>query len=554
MFITHNLPALNTYNKVTNNSKLKNNSLEKLSSGQRINKAADDAAGLAISEKMRGQIRGLNMAARNVQDGISLIQTADGAMNEVHSILQRGRELSVQACNGTLTQSERKEIGNEINQLTKEIDRIANSTEFNTKKILNFPTYNIDSVTSNVLNGLKTGWLEVSAKRIQDIYGLTPKNDLGVILEQGTLGGVLADANGSRIRIELLDFAPSDGASGNNPYSSYFAYNDQIVAHELTHSIMMQNMNMSGLPLWFIEGTAEAIAGADGRLVGDLSGNSAQSIVNQINDPSASGSILYSCGYVAVRYMDASIRIKGGAGIIDVMGRLAAGDNLDTALASTGAFTDLNDFKLKFVNDGDEYINGTLAGYTGYYINLTNNDAGALGGFDAGVSGSEITREAVIDESTATDTTDGQPLSAYGINVIWPEFNISDPFTLHIGANAGQNMILELPMVTADKLGLSEIDIETKSDKAIGIFDNAISAVSSSRAKLGAAQNRLEYTLNNLNNAEENLTAAESRIRDADMAKEMTAFTKGRILEQAAQSMLAQANNLPQAVLQLLQA
>lgn len=494
------------------------------------------------------------MAARNVQDGISLIQTADGAMNEIHSILQRGRELSVQACNGTLTQSERKEIGNEINQLTKEIDRIASSTEFNTKKILNFPTYSIDSVTSNVINGLKKGWLEVSAKRIQDIYGLTPKNDLGVILEQGTLGGVLADANGSRIRIELLDFAPSDGESGNNPYSSYFAYNDQIVAHELTHSIMMQNMNMSGLPLWFIEGTAEAIAGADGRLAGDLSGNSAQSIVNQINDPSASGSILYSCGYVAVRYMDASIRINGGAGIIDVMGRLAAGDNLDTALASTGAFTDLNDFKVKFVNDGDEYINGTLAGYNGYYINLTNSDAGALGGFDAGVSGSEITREAVIDESIATDTTDGQPLSAYGINVIWPEFSISDPFMLHIGANAGQNMILELPMVTADKLGLSEIDIETKSDKAIDTFDNAISAVSSSRAILGAAQNRLEHTLNNLNNAEENLSAAESRIRDADMAKEMTAFTKGKILEQAAQSMLAQANNLPQAVLQLLQA
>ncbi len=201
----------------------------------------------------------MNMAARNVQDGISLIQTADGAMNEIHSILQRGRELSVQACNGTLTQSERKEIGNEINQLTKEIDRIASSTEFNTKKILNFPTYSIDSVTSNVINGLKKGWLEVSAKRIQDIYGLTPKNDLGVILEQGTLGGVLADANGSRIRIELLDFAPSDGESGNNPYSSYFAYNDQIVAHELTHSIMMQNMNMSGLPLWFIEGTVRLL-------------------------------------------------------------------------------------------------------------------------------------------------------------------------------------------------------------------------------------------------------------------------------------------------------
>jgi len=554
MFITHNLSAINTYNKLANNNKAVNSSLEKLSSGLRINRAADDAAGLAISEKMRGQIRGLSMAARNVRDGISLIQTADGAMNEMHSILQRGRELSVQACNGTLTQSERKDIANEINQLTKEIDRIANTTEFNTKKILNYPSYNMDSVTSKVLNGLKTGWLEASAKKIENIYGLTPKNDLKVILEEGTLGGVLADANGSRIRIELVDFAPADGENGTNPYSNYYAYNDQIIAHELTHSIMMQNMNMADLPLWFIEGTAEAIAGADGRLAGDLAGNSAQSIVDQINDPTASGSTLYSCGFVAVRFMDATIRLNGGAGIIDVMNSLKAGNSLDVALAATGAFTGLDNFKAKFVNDGAAYINGTLAGYTSYYINLTNNDAGALGGLDAGVSGTEIPREDVIDESIATDTTDGQPLSAYGINVIWPEFSLSDPFTLHIGANAGQNMIIELPMVTADKLGLSEIDVETKADKAIDIFDNAISTVSSRRSKLGAAQNRLEHTLNNLNNAEENLTAAESRIRDADMAKEMTTYTKNNILAQAAQAMLAQANNLPQAVLQLLQA
>lgn len=550
MIIRSNITALNTSNRLGFNSKNKSASLEKLSSGLRINKAADDAAGLSISEKMKGQIRGLNMAAKNTQDGISLIQTADGALNEVHAILQRGRELSVQACNGVLTDSDREAIDAEIKQLTNEVDRIANTTEFNTKKILNVKSS--DPVAEAVLKGLKSGWLEASASRIDATYGLQLKHDFAIIFEQGALGGVLADANGNRIRIELSDFAPGTGASGDNPYP---VYDDRILAHELTHAIMYQNgINTTTVPLWFMEGTAEGIAGADERLQGDLTSGAA-AIVGQMATPVTNSSAFYSMSYTAVRYMDASIKLNGGNGIIDIMNYLEAnsGASLDAALSNeaTHTFAGEADFKSKYTTDGEAFINGTLAGYGSYDIDLSNTDVGALGGADAG--GSLLTKDTVVDESTATDTTDGQPLTAYGITVTWPDLpGPTDPFTLQIGANCGQHITIDLPSVTASDLGLSELDILKKADKAIDIYDSAIGAVSTYRSKLGALQNRLEHTLNNLSNAEENLTSAESRIRDTDMAKEMTEFTKQKILEQATMSMLSQANSQPQSVLSLL--
>lgn len=550
MIISHNLASLNVINKLKINGTAKSKSLENLSTALRINKAADDAAGLAISEKMRGQIRGLNMAVRNVQDGISLLQTADGAMNEIQSLLQRGRELSVQACNGTLTREDLEKINVEITQINKEVDNIANNTEFNTKKILNCMSGDED-VVNNVLNGLKKGWLEASAKRIEDVYGLAIKSDLGIILEKGTLGGVAADANGTRIRIELADFAPGDGPDGNNPYSGY---NDQVIAHELTHSIMFQNMDMSTLPWWFVEGTAEAIKGADSRLFSDLQTNSESDLVNLIDDSFSVESKYYSTAYLAVRYMDAAIRVNSGKRIKDIMDHLKADitNTLDSALVETGAFTGINDFVDSFKANGVSYLKGTLAGYSSYDIDLSNSDTGAIGGLDAGDSLIEFNSQDVIDESAATDTTDGQPLSDYGINVIWPENTDAEPLILQIGANCGQIVSVELPMLTTSNLGLTNINIKGTPSESISIYDTAIDSVSSSRGKLGAMQNRLEHTLNNLSNAAENLTAAESRIRDADMGKEMMSFTKSNILDQATIAMLAQANQFPQAVLQLL--
>ncbi|NLD18155.1 MAG: flagellin [Tissierellia bacterium] len=300
MRINNNLMAINTHRQlgVVNNAAAK--SMEKLSSGYRINRAGDDAAGLSISEKMRAQIRGLNMASKNAQDGISLIQTAEGALDEVHSILQRMRELAVQAANDTNVEDDRQALQDEIEQLIKEIDRIALNTEFNTKKLLN--------------------------------------------------------------------------------------------------------------------------------------------------------------GEIAI------------------------------TTSGTGS---------------EATVNGEIA--------ITTSGTGS-------------------------------------------EATVTGGLVIHIGANAGQNMTLGIDDMRSEKLGVNDINISTQSgaDSAITTLDEAINKVSQQRSALGAVQNRLEHTIKNLDNAAENLQAAESRIRDVDMAKEMMELTRQNILQQAATAMLAQANMAPQTVLQLL--
>ncbi|EYE88790.1 flagellin [Fervidicella metallireducens AeB] len=227
MRINNNLNALNSHRMMFINNQDMQKSIEKLSSGLRINKASDDAAGLSISEKMRAQIRGLSQSSRNIQDAISLVQTAEGALNEVHSLLQRGRELSVQASNGTNTSEDKTEIQDEITQILSEIDNIANNTQFNSKFILKNSSAPSD-LTSKVIYGLKTGWLEEAAKLIQTYYGLTPSNrDLNVNLytdaEGGTLasvsqmwsvGGSTATLTSLTLNIDLADFKPSEPPDG----------------------------------------------------------------------------------------------------------------------------------------------------------------------------------------------------------------------------------------------------------------------------------------------------------------------------------------------------
>ena len=327
MRINHNISALNTYRQLTVNVTASSKSLEKLSSGYRINRAGDDAAGLAISEKMRGQIRGLEMASKNAQDGISLIQTAEGALNETHAILQRMRELAVQSATDTNTDDDRAELQKEVEQLLEEIDRIANNTEFNTKKLLD--------------GSFKDAVFQIGANAGQTVTLSIGKMDTSV----SGAGGV-----------------PSGG------------------------------------------GASGGVSGASG-VSGGVSG--------------------------------------GGA-------------------------------------------SGGVSGASG-----------ASGGVSGGGGGTTV-------------------------------------------SGAG--------------LGIANVNISTQAgaSAAITTIQNAINKVSSERAKLGAIQNRLEHTINNLGTAAENLTASESRIRDVDMAKEIMEFTKNSILQQAAQAMLAQANMQPQGVLQLL--
>lgn len=451
MRINHNIAALNTFRQLSINNATTSKSLEKLSSGLRINRAGDDAAGLAISEKMRGQIRGLDQATRNAQDGISMIQTAEGALNETHAILQRMRELAVQAANDTNTLDDRKEIQKEIEQLKSEINRISDTTEFNTQKLLNgsLGAVGTSSDTSVIdvvsVTGLKTG-------------------DYDVVINT-------AATKASAVKGTLEFSAAKD-----------------ISAHELT---------INGTKIDFTGMTAATVTDA----------------VNKINEYSDITGVQASAdgNYVKLDQLnygsDARI-VLGGAQAANYGGAVTAG--VDAVATFTATATSIS-----------QQVTGI-----GQTVNYQGAEFTALG--------------AATSTATITVTSSGA--------------------TLQIGANSNQEMLIDVNEMSAATLGndtdgyVRDIDVRSASgaSNAIKTLDAAIQDVSAERSKLGAFQNRLEHTINNLGAASENLTASESRIRDVDMAQEMMQFTKMSILSQAATAMLAQANQQPQTVLQLL--
>ncbi|MFD1173646.1 flagellin N-terminal helical domain-containing protein [Oceanobacillus picturae] len=411
MIINHNIAALNTHRQLGANQGATQNSLEKLSSGLGINKAGDDAAGLAISEKMRGQIKGLEMASKNAQDANSLIQTAEGALNETHSILQRMRELSVQSSNDTNTTDDRAEIQKEMDQLGKEIDRIADTTQFNTKNLLD----------GSLGKGVGTA-----------VANINTNTALAADTENATLATALQDAEGNSLGI----------AVGDTIDVSY------VINGETTN--------------------ASVTVAADTTFADIFSGAGTLSAVTD-DDP------------------DAGVTLTA---------------------ASAG-------------------FQGAVNGLT---LSVKNSDG-------------EVRTGATNALSSFNETTAAADVRADG------------EATFQIGANTGQNIQLSVENMSASALGVNDLKVgnQGQADVALKVLDEAIGKVSAERSKLGATQNRLDHTINNLGTSAENLTAAESRIRDVDMAKEMMNFTKNNILSQAAQSMLAQAQQQPQGVLQLLQ-
>jgi flagellin len=426
MQINHNIAALNTYNKLNSATNAQAKSMEKLSSGLRINRAGDDAAGLAISEKMRSQVRGLDQASRNAQDGISMIQTAEGALNETHDILQRMRELSVQAANDTNTSDDRKEIQKEMNQLTSEVSRIGSNTEFNTQKLL---------------DGNKSGISSTGATA----GSVTGSNNL------------LAAAAG-----DVGNLVFSVDAGGNNTVA--------IGAGDTLSDIIGKINTAAGSEIATNDGTGKL------KLTSTTLGTSSKITI----DASSTGATLTYLG------------LSGGA---------------SSGLATGGA-----------VKDGAASLQ--IGASQGQQFNVTIKDmrAAALG--LAGAVG-----------ATAGGTAEGGIVGA-SFTTAGAENNLTDV------TNTGEHAL--------------DVSDATKASAATKVLDQAIKTVSAERSRLGAYQNRLEHTINNLGASSENLTAAESRVRDVDMAKEMMNQTKNSILGQAAQAMLAQANQQPQGVLQLL--
>ena len=401
MRIQHNIAALNSYRNLTGNNNAVSKNLEKLSSGYRINRAGDDAAGLAISEKMRAQITGLNTAQKNAQDGVSLVQTAEGALTEVHSMLNRMVELADQSANGTYDNAvDRANLQKEITSLKSEIDRIADSTNFNGIDLLNG---DLSTSTTSTINGN-------------------------------------ADAGANKAGVDLkFTFAEQFKDGGN-------------LNVKLEH-------NAAGLSV--------AVA-ADGVIT--IKANATKS---------------YSADDIKAALANADIS-KVDAANKDKVSELLA----TVSVTGTG---------IEGVNGGTTFATttGTIAGPTGKALTLQIGDTSA-------------------------------------------DFN---------------QMSVSVGDMHTDALGIKDIDISNQAGAkaAVDKIKAAINSVSSTRGDLGAIQNRLEHTINNLSVTAENMTAAESRIRDVDMANEMMAYTKNNILVQSSQAMLAQANQIPQGVLQLLQ-
>lgn len=409
MRINSNIAALNTLNQLSKNEKATNSSLAKLSSGLRINSAADDAAGLAISEKMKGQIRGLNKASSNAEDGISLVQTAEGALTETESILQRMRELAVQSASDTNTAEDRENIQDEMSQLIDEIDRISNTTQFNNMNLLDGSVGG--KVAADLANTLTNTALNSTTTGASLLTALTDDNDANLGIEEGDSIKISWAVNGE------LQTATVEVAT------------DTDVAALLT-------------------------------------------------------------------------------GITD----------------TTGAVT-----------DGDMDVTSSVAGFAGAIGGLTFEVTDAEGNVKSGASDilSSFNESSAAKDAKAVD---GRA-------------------TLQIGANAGQTMKISIGDMSADALGIKHLDLSTQEGAAVAIsvIDEATKKVSSQRSNLGAIQNRLEHTINNLDTTSENLSSAQSQIADVDMAAEMMTYSKNNVLSQAAQAMLAQANQQPQQVLQLLQ-
>ncbi|WP_133578723.1 flagellin [Aureibacillus halotolerans] len=493
MIINHNLPALNTHRQLQFNSAQSQGNMEKLSSGLRINKAGDDAAGLAISEKMRGQIRGLEQASRNAQDSISLIQTAEGALNETQSILQRMRELAVQASNGTNTTSDREEIQKEINSLTSEVNRIGNTTEFNTQKLLDGTKDSVGG--SNVTVATVTEGVEaVTAVAAQSgVYTATAPAANSDISIDGVTVNSGADVN-------ALAAAINADATLSTKYTA--TVNGGEI--ELTQNAGAESATGPTGDLVFTEDTAgiEEVVGVtavQGEFTFDLPAGEGNITINGVE-------LTYDAEG------DGTSSFKDAATLETLIGNSTALTDKFTVNQTDGTFT------LTQVA-GEESATAPQIAYEGKDVQ-----------FQIGAN---------ENQSLSLDISDMRA-EALGITGSAGEEGFSNALNVTDGTNS-TNVEFALDVTTHESAA-----------NAVTVIQSAIDQVSAERSKLGANQNRLEHTINNLGTSAENLTAAESRIRDVDMAKEMMEFTKNNILSQAAQAMLAQANQQPQGVLQLL--
>ena len=449
MVVQHNMQAANANRMLNVTTSAQSKSTEKLSSGYKINRAADDAAGLTISEKMRKQIKGLDRASTNAEDGVSAVQTAEGALTEVHSMLQRMNELATQSANGTNSNTDRKAIQDEIDQLTTEIDRVSETTKFN-------ETY--------LLKG-------DGAEKAHNVNA----HDAGI-------DGVTLTDKGDKVDVTLKELKAGDKISIAGKNYTIGATVDQ--AKKLYDGIAKGNKIT-------VNGTTYELA-------------------------------------------DATDAAKGQISQTDLDGKIKGGTTVE--YGNKKAYV-INDTATTGIDDNDSSVVTAAKAYE--------------------LETAEIVKASSIGTDTAATTTAGATADKFTLTKGKVNYNDALSFNLHVGADADMTnkITVNIDSMNSAGLGVKGIKADTEQDAtyAIDAIADAISTVSSQRSALGAVQNRLEHTINNLDNVVENTTSAESRIRDTDMAKEMVNYSKNNILAQAGQSMLAQANQSNQGVLSLLQ-
>jgi len=500
MRINHNIAALNTYRQLNSASGAQSKSMEKLSSGLRINRAGDDAAGLAISEKMRAQVRGLDQASANAQDGISLIQTAEGALNETHDILQRMRELSVQASNDTATDDDRAALQDEVKQLKSEIDRIGNNTEFNTKKLLNGELSGSQlSGTGSSLGTATSASIETGDLDPADFTAGSTQN-FQVKLDGHTfdLSGVTStDTFAFYSDLETKLNAAIDAHNLANPNDKVEKAKFEI---DVTDATTMNFKITSGTTGSKSEISITPLE--DGTNTTQQGATEFQNLITDGATPTAS-----SDGEFTTANATALSGLTNEKLTMDVNGAKIDVD-LSTVIAAT--YADGSDIQ-DMADDLKADINQALTDYK----DLTGTDFGQVD--------IKVENGSLVISSDKSDTVNIE----FGVDDVSKMFGLAGTATsnsggldFHIGANKGQSINLQINDMTTKGLDVADIDISTRegADNALKSLDDAIKSVSTERANLGAVQNRLEHTINNLNTSSENLTAAESRIRDVDYA------------------------------------
>ena len=515
MVVQHNMQAANANRMLNVTTSAQSKSTEKLSSGYRINRAADDAAGLTISEKMRKQIRGLDQASTNAQDGVSSVQTAEGALTEVHSMLQRMNELATQAANGTNSKdSDRQAIQDEIDQLTTEIDRVSETTKFNETYLLKgeagTKTINMKAHDAGLKGTLTDNGDGSATFKMAD---LNTGDKVSIGGKTYTIGGEAADT------AKMIDDAKTALGTGTGKASI------KIGGNEFQIDKAGKVYDKDGVAL-YVESAKDATAAAT------FDAATSTFTTTETFKSTVTGTPNITNNALSLENLKALAAVAGKTTTVNSKSVTVMTDDKNAAGGAVADGVDDNDSTIITKNHAYELASKEL---------LAANQIGDTKG------------------SAKVENAGAQADGSFKITTGQAEVANCLAFSLHVGADADMTNKIQVNIDAMDSasLGIKGLNVKDASGNAatyaVDAISDAISKVSSQRSSLGAVQNRLEHTINNLDNVVENTTTAESRIRDTDMAEEMVNYSKNNILAQAGQSMLAQANQSNQGVLSLLQ-